>query len=199
MLACGGPREQPVIGVAFQGIGLEALPAARDELASWPVRIELAFDSTVSGDPADLEVERAQRFVTLPGLVAMVGHGGSRASLAAAPVYNDAGIPQVVPTSTSRLLATAGPWTFSLAPNDSVEGAFIGDFVAGSLAARSVTIYYVNDEYGEGLRDGVRASLGALGVAILDEVAVHPASDFRTLVEASLRRGTPDVVVVAAR
>jgi len=200
-LACGDsvPEQPPVIAVAFQGAGAAAVAVARDELAAWTTPIHVTFDSAVAGDPADIEVERAQKIVVTPGLVAVVGHGNSRGSLAAAPVYNEAGIPQVVPTSTSRRLATAGPWTFTLAPNDSIEGAFIGDYAAGPLRARSVTIYFVNDEYGVGLRDGVKARLRERNVAVLDEVSVDPRSDFPTVVEASLRRGVPDVVVVAGR
>jgi len=199
MVGCAGPAPVPVIGVAFQGTGIEAVHVARDELAGWPVRIEITFDSAVAGEPPDIEVDRARRMVATPGLVAMVGHSSSRGTLAAAPVYNEAGIPQVAPTSTSRHLAAAGPWTFALAPNDSVEGSFIAEFAAGPLGARSATIYYVNDEYGEGLREGVRARLVDRGVAILDEVSVDPLSDFPTLVAASLRHGVPDVVIVAAR
>jgi branched-chain amino acid transport system substrate-binding protein len=196
---CGRSDGPPVIAVAFQSLGAAAVATARDELSSWPVRIELAFDSAVAGDPADIEIDRAHHIVATPGVVAVVGHGNSRASLIAAPVYGEAGLPQVVPTSTSRRLAAAGPWTFPLAPNDSIEGAFIGDFVSGSLAARAVAVYFVNDEYGTGLRDGVRARLSERGVAVLDEVPVDSRSDFATVVDASLRRGTPDVVVVAGR
>jgi ABC-type branched-subunit amino acid transport system substrate-binding protein len=57
----------------------------------------------------------------------------------------------------------------------------------------------VNDEYGTDLRDGVVAALARQGVAVLDRVPMDPSSDFRTLVAASLRRGVPDVVVVAGR
>jgi branched-chain amino acid transport system substrate-binding protein len=198
--ACRSPEREPaVIAVAFQGQGRAAVAVARDELAGWSTPIRVTFDSAVAGDPADVEVARAHQVIETPGLVSVVGHGNSRGSLAAAPVYNEAGIPQVVPTSTSRRLAAAGPWTFTLAPNDSVEGAFIGDFVAGPLKAGSVTIYYINDEYGEGLRDGVRARLAQRNVALVDQVSVDARSDFPTLVEASLRRGVPDVVVVAGR
>jgi len=201
-LACacgGGDARPPVIAVAFPGLGEVALAVARDELAQWSVPVQLTYDSMVASTLADVEVDRAQRLVTIPGLVAVVGHGNSRGSLVAAPVYNEVGIPQVAPTSTSRRLASAGPWTFALPPNDSVEGAFIGDYVAGPLGARSTTIYFVNDEYGVGLRDGIRARLRRRGVAVLDEVSVDPQSDFATIVDASLRRGVPEVVVVAAR
>jgi branched-chain amino acid transport system substrate-binding protein len=197
-VACA-PAEPAVIGVAFQGLGVDAVAVARDELAEWTSPVHLTFDTTLMGDPADIEVARATHIAKTPGLAAVVGHGSSRGSLAAAPVYHDARIPQIVPTGTSRLLEQAGPWTFALAPNDSVEGAFIAEYVAGALAARTVTIFFVNDEYGVGLRDGVLAGLHARGVVVIDEVSVDPRSDFSVVVEASIRRGVPDVVVSAAR
>jgi branched-chain amino acid transport system substrate-binding protein len=175
---------------------------ARDEIASWPPRgtpIRIIYDSVVQGDPPDVEVARAQRLVAVPGLVGVVGHGGSRGSLVAAPVYNEAGIPQITPTSTSRLLRGAGDWTFNLAPSDSAEGAFIADYASRRLAARRVTLFYTNDEYGVGLRQGVVSELGRLGVTVLDQVSCEPSSDFETLVAAALQRGVPDVVIVAAR
>jgi ABC-type branched-subunit amino acid transport system substrate-binding protein len=49
------------------------------------------------------------------------------------------------------------------------------------------------------LRDGAVAALGQHDVAVLDRVPVDQTSDFRTLVAASLKRGVPDVVVVAGR
>jgi branched-chain amino acid transport system substrate-binding protein len=105
----------------------------------------------------------------------------------------------VVPTSTSRLLRQAGPWTFSLAPDDSTEGVFVADFLVTALGARRVSIFYVNDEYGEGLRDGVRARLRSAGAEVVDEVSFGQASDVAVLVDASLQRGIPDAVVSAGR
>ncbi len=200
-LACGGEPDVAVIGYAFPSGGAASVAVARDEIAGWPagLPIEIVYDSGGVSDLPDVEVERALRLVTVPDLVAVVGHGGSRASLAAAPVYHDAGVPQVVPTSTSRLIAHAGPWTFPLAPNDSLEGAFIADFVADRLGARRVLLFYVNDEYGEGLREGTRAGLAHRGLAVIDEMPVDPQSDFPTLVDAALLKGTPDAVIVAAR
>jgi branched-chain amino acid transport system substrate-binding protein len=146
--------------------------------------------------------------VKLPNLVGVVGHGDSRASLMTAPIYNESHIPQIVPTGTSLLLKEAGQWTFMIAPDDVAEGAFIGDFVVGHLHARSATIFYQLDEYGRGLRDGVLKSFASRGVRIIDQVAfdwlhnpvsVIPEFDFPSLVAASLRRGKPDVVVIAGR
>jgi branched-chain amino acid transport system substrate-binding protein len=182
--------------------GSPSVAVARDQVATWPAarpEIRFAFDTVVAGEPADVEIERAQRLAATPGVVGVVGHAGSRGSVAAAPIYNEAGIPHLVPTSTSRLLRRAGRWTFVLAPDDSTEGAFIAEFVVAVLEARRVSVFYNNDEYGEGLRDGVRAHLLPRGVTLLNEVPFSPASDVALLADAALRRGRPDVVISAGR
>lgn len=204
LLAGCGPRppKRVVIGYAFPGSGVGVVQVAREELARNPVpglTIDLVFDSTVFGDPPDVEVHRAERFAAIPGLVAIVGHSGSRGSLAAAPVYNAARIPQVVPTSTSRLLGNIGPWTFLLSPNDSVEGALMGRFAVHGLHAQRVSIFYVNDEYGVGLRDGALLELEHEGTTVVDQVPLGLNNDLATMLDASFSRGRPDVLIVAHR
>jgi len=200
---CHKRPERVAIGFAFTYHLQAALAVADSAIAAsrrpGDPQISIVSDSAVNGDPADVEVQRAERLAAVPGIVGVVGHSGSRASLAAAPVYNEAGIVQITPNSTSRLLRSAGSWTFDLAPDDSVEGAFIGEFVSERLHALRATVYYENDEYGTGLRDGVVAALAQRGVEVLDRVPMDLTSDFGTLVAASLKRRVPDVVVVAGR
>ncbi|MGH7562213.1 MAG: ABC transporter substrate-binding protein, partial [Gemmatimonadales bacterium] len=154
------------------------------------------------------EIEGAALFARTENVVAIVGHSGSRESLLGATVYNEAGIPHIVPTSTSRRLADAGPWTFRLAPNDSVEGDVLAAFIVDSLHLRSATIFYFADEYGAGLREGVVSGLKRRGGVVADEVMTPPVGscppmserdDFEVPVEASLRRGMPQVIVLAGR
>ena len=193
VIGYGLPPYRPgsVVPVAVQDIQRAANPQG--------IAVRIVLDTLNAEDAPDIEVKRAQQFVTRPGMVGVVGHSSSRGSLVAAPVYNDAGIVQITPYATSRLLRTAGPWTFNLAPDDSVEGAFIGRFVARRLGAHVVTVFYVNDEYGRGLRDGVLSELRARGVAVGDLVSTDPRSDFPTLVAASLARARPDAVIAACR
>ena len=204
--ACGGESRPAVVAYAFPSWGQSAVRVAADEVAEWPPEarrlVRFEYESlAVGGDRPDIEVLRAHRLAAVPGLVGVVGHGGSRGSLVAAPVYNQIGIVQLTPISTSRLLRNAGPWTFNLAPDDSAEGAFIGMFAAGPLGARRAIVFHINDEYGAGLRDGVVAEFARRGVAVTNVVQFDPSSDFPVLVDAALRRGRPppDVVVLAAR
>jgi branched-chain amino acid transport system substrate-binding protein len=146
------------------------------------------------------DVGLAERLIRTPSLVGVVGHLSSRASLIVGPIYGEAGIPLVVPTASSRLLRSLGPWVFPLAPDEQAEGEFIAAFVVDRLGARRVTlVHLLADEYGIGLRDGVLAGLRKRGVEPVDQAGILADSDAIAIVAASLARATPDAVVVAAR
>lgn len=201
--ACGRDRGPVTIGVVFPPTNIPMAFLAADQInAAGGIRgrpVVIVVDTIVGADEqADLEIRRA-RVIVRAGPVGVIGHGGSRGSLAAAPVYNEAHVVQLVPTGTSRLLAQAGPWTLALPPNDSVEGAFIARFVTDRLHARSVAILYVNDEYGSGLRDGVLAGLRPAGVRVLSDARYDLRSNLAVLVDAAVAGGAPDVVIVAGR
>jgi branched-chain amino acid transport system substrate-binding protein len=162
---------------------------------------------SVGGDPSttiQLNTEQAALFADDPSVVAVVGHTGSRDALLGAPVYNARGVPHVVPNATSKLLADAGPWTFTLVPSDSVEGAFIADYAVDSLRAARISVLYIGDEYGIGLRDGLRAALRRRGLDLADAAMIpsdwcfaEPAASIHAaVIKASLRRARPEVVVV---
>jgi ABC-type branched-subunit amino acid transport system substrate-binding protein len=148
--------------------------------------------------------EQAHVFADDPRVIAVVGHPGSRDAILGAAVYNARGVPQVVPNATSSRLGHMGPWTFTLVPSDSIEGAFIAHYALDSLRANRVSVFYLGDEYGIGLRDGVRGALLRRGTDVVDaalipadgcsvapSMAVHEA-----IIVAALRRSRPDVVVV---
>lgn len=205
---CEAAPDFVVIALATGTSGNTDIRLAQEVVDGEPgIPIRFVNDPEAEENDAATEVARAARFLEIENLIGVVGHPGSRASLVAAPLYNEAGILQVVPFGTSRRLQDAGRWTFTLAPNDSVEGAAIGRFVAEDLEAESATVFFVTDEYGYGLRDGVVANLEARGVGVLDQVPVRTMyqladaeeADLSSLVEAALDRGQPDVVILAAR
>ncbi len=200
---CTGRARAPRIVYinADRGIGAVVDQATRAQ--GFPVSVLLVPEGradSFAGRADASDVAYAQAAIAAAGVVAVVGHPSSRGSLLAAPIYGEAALPFVVPTATSRRLRDAGPWTFQLAPDDEAEGTFIAGFALDSLAARTVTLFYlVADEYGIGLRDGIVRALAARGVVPADEAGILEDSDFERRVAASLRRRTPDAVVIAAR
>ena len=113
--ACRGEPAIPVIGIAGPIPSPGVVEVAREALA------EAGLDSTrlrlyapAGGTGLADQVQMAADLVTIPGIVGVVGHPGSRPSLLGAPIYAEAGIPLLVPIGTSRLLRDAGPWVFRM-------------------------------------------------------------------------------------
>lgn len=213
LAACQSAPRVGLIGYAQEADFSNVVPLAADYIAEDPglrgrvgFRVsELPPDSATAGD-----VRTALDVTLLPGLTAVLGPGSSRGMLAAAPIYDAAQIPVVTPTATSRLVERLGPWTFMLAPNDSIEGVFLARVAVERFHARTVTIFHASDEYGTGLRDGISAELARLGVRLLDTRPLLEAADWCTpaggptgaftgMVQASLRAGVADVVLAATR
>lgn len=207
-LACEPESESAVIALAGGSRLAPDVRLAQAEVRNpTGIRITFVYDSVDDGTDSETELTRASRFLEDPELVGVVGHAGSRSSLVAAALYNKEGVVQIVPAGTSRGLRDAGPWTFTLVPDDSVEGAGIGRFVAEDLGGRTATVFFLTDEYGYGLREGVVEELTRRGVEVLDEVPVRPSyqmeeaaeGDLESLVVSALDQGEPDVVVLAVR
>jgi branched-chain amino acid transport system substrate-binding protein len=188
----------PWLGSALARVAQPAINAmARRRVAVIPESL-LARPTLPGGYAGD--VDYAEAMTALPGVVAAVGPQSSRATLLVAPIYAEHGIPLISPTATSRRLHALGPRVFQLAPDDEVEGAFMADFALDRLAARRVTVFYLDaDEFGLGLRDGVVRALALRGVKPVDQVGIIEGTDMARRVAESLRRATPDVVIVAAR
>ena len=199
LLSCNRGQPRAVIGVVFGNAEAERVAQAviaETARAGEPV-ILLQHDNTVVRSPDDT-FRRAEWALALPDLVAVVGHEASGSTLAAAVLYHEAGVPLIVPTATTPLLRERSG-TFPLAPDDSIQGAFLAQFAAQQLDARSASVFFVTDEYGYGLRRGVVREFVRLGVEVIDEVPIDASSDVETMAVASLARGKPDVIVVAAR
>jgi len=162
-------------------------------------------DTTVRRGESQLlrEVYRALEATKDPAVVAAVGLPGSSDVMTVGPIFRDAGIPLVVPTANAPQLERLGSETFLMAPTLQEEVRFIGDVVTERLGARSVTIVYNPGAWGAGLQAQLAAELWQRGVRVLGSLPV-PSIEceqdpvLRRYVSAALRRGRPDVVVLAS-
>lgn len=183
----GGARSVVVAVAESLQVDTAAGPRACFRLDTHPTTDEI--------DQPDAEVALAERLAADRAVVAVVGHLRSRGSLAAAPVYGRAGLPQIVPGATSRLLRMEGPWTFVLAPNDSAQARFLAA-AADSIGARRVLLFYSGEPYGESMVASIRPALAAREIAVADEVRLGMGTDVPTLTEAAVRRGPVDAVIL---
>jgi len=199
-------RRPAIIGTTYWDPSPSVLDVVREEVGRWPggAPAEIRRPASYLETHAEREVDGAAQLTTLAGVVAVVGHQDSRTTLLAAPVYDEARVPLVVPTATSRAIGAASPWIFPVAPNDSQEGVFIAAFATQRLGAKAIALLYDNDEYGRGLRDGVQAALAATGMSLGAESSIGTPCEAGGGSDASLAlvtssRPPPDLLVIASR
>ncbi len=141
----------------------------------------------------------ARELYETDGLVAVIGHMTSDATLAAAPVYNGGPSPVVVisPSASSRRMSRAGPYTFRICPDELQHAQRLAEWARNRLGARTAAVLYRNDADGRGVSSAFRNSFTALGGAVL---AADPYLPRTLRVEPYLRRlqalGGVDVLII---
>ncbi len=160
-------------------------------------RLAIAEASAIGGFPAldtlllsehsnraALALELVDSFVVRPGMIAVVGHSNSSASLAAAPVYNGHGVVQIAPTSTAVGYTHAGPFSFRMVPPDVAQGAFLARVIDSLFPSGArVAVMFVNDDYGRGLRAALLDNLDSTRFPMVfqqphtDEEYITPPAD----------------------
>jgi branched-chain amino acid transport system substrate-binding protein len=147
----------------------------------------------------DRAVEVARQLTDDPRIVAVVGHLTSGATLAAAPVYGGATpVPVISPSASSPTLSGASPWIFRVCPTDLRHGAALAAWARDRLHAGRAAVFYLNDEYGRGVRDVFVAEFRERGGEIVaDDPYLDDLPSFQPYLERVRRRGGIDVLVIA--
>ncbi|MBL0938459.1 MAG: ABC transporter substrate-binding protein [Gemmatimonadaceae bacterium] len=163
-------------------------------------------DTMLLGEPnalAATAISSASQLVARPGMVAVLGHTNSGASLAASRLYNEAKIVQLAPTSTAVLYSEAGAFSFRLVPSDAEQGPTLASAISKEwpVGAR-VAVLYVNDDYGRGLRTSFRRALDTLRYPIVTDLPHLDGQDRGTSIGADVApviAARPDVIVWIGR
>jgi len=192
--ACGGAAgagggEDVVIGVAGplqkpngRSMRLSAEMAVAEindagGISGRRLRIEWGDDDANEGKA--IEVAQTLR---ASGAVAVVGHVNSGASLKAAKIYNAVGndsipgdpVVEISPASSSPELTQAGPWTFRITPTDLEFAPRLAEW-ARRMGSRRAAVLYVNDTYGQGVKEGFQASFRRGGGTVVSSDPYLPA------------------------
>jgi branched-chain amino acid transport system substrate-binding protein len=149
---------------------------------------------------ADAAVRVARSFYDDPGVIAVIGHMNSGATLAAAGVYNGGANPlvSISPSASSPAISNAGPFTFRVCPDDEVHGTQLADWAYRHLAARRVAVLFENDAYGRGLRTTFSREFIDLGGQIVTEDPFSSAlPSFEPYLTRTRLRGGADAVLFA--
>ncbi|MBP0598530.1 branched-chain amino acid ABC transporter substrate-binding protein [Herbaspirillum sp. LeCh32-8] len=113
-------------------------------------------------------------------VAAVIGHWSTAASLAAAPIYAAARLPQIAPGSSGRQYTAEGfPGAFRIIGHDDDGGAYLGGYVARTLALRRVAVLEDDSLFGRNLALAFIGGLRNNGIELVAQERVSAkSSDF---------------------
>lgn len=140
----------------------------------------------------------ATRIGTDRQTLAVVGHFNSACSLAGKPIYKQNGIVELSPGSTNVDVCVGSEWSFRNLYRDDFQGQFIARYLQEFLSDyKKIAVFYHNDDYGKGLRDGFTAAAEEIGLQIIaDEAYDVDSSDFKAQLT-SIKAKNPDLVFIS--
>lgn len=124
----------------------------------------------------------ATKFASDPKIAAVIGEVASTRSLAAAPVFQRAGIPMVSPSSTNEKVTKEGDYIFRVCYIDNFQGMVMAKFAANGLHVKKVAMLREQtSDYSVGLCDVFKDEFTKAGGQIVADVSFKTAdNDFRS-------------------
>ena len=123
-----------------------------------PISIEImAVDDR--GDPATAK-EVAKQLVEA-GVVAVIGHFNSGASIAAAPIYAEKNIAELAMSNDPKFTQLGLATTYRLLANNTLQSKAMGSFAVNQLKAAKFAVVDDGTPVGKGLADGAAEELKA--------------------------------------
>lgn len=182
-----------------QGIR-RAVQLAIDEANASPRAKEhdITFRLRAEDDAADPEtaVGVANTLADDRTVVAVVGHFNSGCTLAAAGVYEDAGLPIITVSSNSSITAMGNPMVNRIVANDTAQGAYASD-LAIWMGFRRIALVDDSTPYGVGLARAFGSSFVAAGGVLVSVTHADPGRrDFSDLV-GTFAQSRPDAIYYA--
>ena len=139
----------------------------------------------------------AQNFSSNEDILAVVGHVCSSATLAAIPIYKEAGLPAVSPTATNVEVGRSSEWMFRDVYRDDFQGKFLAEYAKEVLGAKKVGIFHENNDYAIGLMEAFKAAAEDIGLEVVAvESYVTGTVDFTPQLS-MFKELAPDAIFIA--
>ena len=177
--------------------------------------VELAADTLnaaggIGGRPLDIvsyddaddparAAEVARDIVANERVMLVIGHTISGPSLAAAPIYEAAGMPAITPSATADALTATDPWYFRSIFTNHNEGELIAAYSRDVLGHERASIISTAGEYESSLASAFADRFGQEGTVVA-QWSIDPAdldASVATVVEALRTADDPGIVVLA--
>ena len=126
-------------------------------------------------------VEAIQKLINVDEVTGIVGPVCSASGGPALPIAQNSGIPTVIIGASAPHLPKIGDYIFRVYPSDAFQGKFAAEFMFNTLGKRKVGILYVQNDWGQGIKEVFAKRFKELGgKVVVEEGVVQEARDFKT-------------------
>lgn len=160
-------------------------------------QIELVVEDSRS-DPREA-VLVAERFVANDEILLEIGDFTSSASMAAAPVYEAAGMAQIAPTASHPDYSGLGNNMVRVMAMQQAESQFLARWAAQDMGTAKIATIYVNNDWGVQANAAFVEEAKAQGVVVLTEEGITPGEKDFAAVVTKIKNMEPDAVFIAAQ
>ena len=130
---------------------------------------------------AKLAVSAFRKLITQDKVQAVIAGGMSSTAMPIAPIAEENKVVIISPTASAPALSQFKDYFFRIQASDNYEGRVMAEFAYKKLDAREVGIFYVNNDWGQGLAEVFKDRFTALGGEVtIRESHELGATDFRT-------------------
>lgn len=209
LVGCGAnkPQEQGQvkIGAIFPLTGPGALwgqnsqkgvDLAAEQLRAEGKKIRIFYQDS-KADPAT-GVSELRQLMDFNHIQGLIDDAASSVALAEVPIVNQHELPMISTGSTNPKLSGSSPYFMRLWNSDAEEATVSAKYIRSELHLQRGAILYIQNEYGEGLKDAFTRQFKALGGAIQEKVPFsQDAVDFRNAI-IKVMDGAPEFLYVVA-
>jgi branched-chain amino acid transport system substrate-binding protein len=130
------------------------------------------------------------------GILGVLHGWNSSAVLAAAPIFNEAGLVQMDYYGVAPKIAQAGLYTFRVIPTGDLMARFLADWMINGEGYKKVAGFYENTDYGIGLYDVYAAAVKEFGGEIVANEAVNMDQKDFSAILTKFKAANPEAVVI---
>ncbi|MFN8482400.1 MAG: ABC transporter substrate-binding protein [Anaerolineae bacterium] len=178
----------------------------------WKQGFQLALDEInaaggIKGKPVELIYEDsqsdpkqtpaiAQKFVADNRILAVIGDFSSPASMAASPIYNQAGVVQLGITNSHPKFTDTGEYIFGTSRSQLDDAPTLAEYGITGLGGKRLAVFHLNTDWGKVTYDLFTQKAKQLGAEIVDTEPYLPTEkDFRSALTKA-RDAKPDLLVL---
>ena len=175
---------------------LVGVDKANEALQAKGMKMEVVFEDS-KANPKD-GVSATQKLIDVDKVAAIIDDSVSGVTLAVVPICDRKQVVLLSTGATAPKLSGSSKFFFRIWNSDIEEGHFVADYAARELKPKKAAVLYINNEYGQGLRQVFTDAMSKASLPVAEQESfAQGATDFRAQL-VKVAPSQPDIVYLIA-